>query len=624
SLPLAYEEQGKSGHSPGSILNQFTFGASKVVAMISPSKTSQINENELWSRVLQNDASAFEKVVSRYQAAVSAVCFSSVGEFAASEDISQETFLVAWQAKDKLENATKLKAWLCGIARTLSKNYLRKTISHREQAARLAQELGSEAERSDSAETRAMEREEEALVWSTLSKIDETYREPLVLFYREGQSIANIAEALDISEAAAKQRLSRGRNLLKANVAELVGSTLGETRPDSHFTAGVMAAISAGGFVKTAASATSLAGSISTAVKGTAAATKLVGSAGAAGVAGGLLGAGFGLLGGWLGVWIPAQLAPTIDERRLLESNGKRIMRRGIGFTAVIFLAAILMPWIGTWIALAAVLLGSLFFIATTIVESTRVQKQVKALRRSNDGQLEPNETALRTWVQSHVKHREGRVYRSKMSFLGRPLLDIQVSDPPTDMYAEPKRAKTARGWIAIGDNAQGLILAIGSRAQGLIAFGGRAYGIVAVGGLAVGGIAVGGLSLGLLSLGGGALGILAIGGLGIGWDAAGGGAIAWHAAAGGGALAYEGAFGGLAIAKNFAAGGTAFAAEVGTEAANLFLDSSWPKRLMEFTKDRTWLVWILGLSPVLLQTPLVRKIFYRTVPENESANQEN
>ena len=39
----------------------------------------------------------------------------------------------------------------------------------------------------------AASREEEALVWQTLERIDETYREPLVLFYREQQSVAEVA-----------------------------------------------------------------------------------------------------------------------------------------------------------------------------------------------------------------------------------------------------------------------------------------------------------------------------------------------------------------------------------------------------------------------------------------------
>jgi len=36
--------------------------------------------------------------------------------------------------------------------------------------------------------------------------------------YREGQSIENVAEALELSEEAVKQRLSRGRKLLKKEV----------------------------------------------------------------------------------------------------------------------------------------------------------------------------------------------------------------------------------------------------------------------------------------------------------------------------------------------------------------------------------------------------------------------
>jgi len=60
--------------------------------------------------------------------------------------------------------------------------------------------------------TQAVTREEEAILWRALERIPDTYREPLILFYREQQSVERVAAELELSEDAVKQRLSRGRS----------------------------------------------------------------------------------------------------------------------------------------------------------------------------------------------------------------------------------------------------------------------------------------------------------------------------------------------------------------------------------------------------------------------------
>jgi hypothetical protein len=78
-----------------------------------------------------------------------------------------------------------------------------------------------------------------------LERIPELYREPLVLFYREHQSVEHVAAALDLSEDAVKQRLSRGRKLLHEQVLAFVEGALGRTNPGRAFTIGVLAALPA-------------------------------------------------------------------------------------------------------------------------------------------------------------------------------------------------------------------------------------------------------------------------------------------------------------------------------------------------------------------------------------------
>src|SRR6185312_17029079 len=77
----------------------------------------------------------------------------------------------------------------------------------------------------------------------SLERIPQIYREPLVLFYREHQSIEAVAQNLDLTEDTVKQRLSRGRKLLHEQVLAFVEGALERTNPGKVFTIGVLAAL---------------------------------------------------------------------------------------------------------------------------------------------------------------------------------------------------------------------------------------------------------------------------------------------------------------------------------------------------------------------------------------------
>ncbi|MGC8644050.1 MAG: M16 family metallopeptidase, partial [Isosphaeraceae bacterium] len=159
------------------------------------------------------------------------------------------------------------------------------------------------------------------------------------------------------------------------------------------------------------------------------------------------------------------------------------------------------------------------------------------------------------------------------------PLVEINLSAPrppgsrkPSDASGADDGPRVARGWVAIGNDARGLLLAIGSKARGLIALGGRACGVLSFGGLAVGLVACGGLGSGVLGIGGLGAGVYALGGGAVGWQAAGGLAVGWDLACGGGAIARHAAVGGAAVAGDYAVGGEAHARHANDEAARNFL----------------------------------------------------
>lgn len=198
---------------------------------------------ELVHASLAGNREAFGQIVSRYQSLVCSLAYSATGSLSQSEDLAQETFFAAWKQLAHLREPAKLRAWLCGIARNLIHNFLRtqgREPSHRAEALEDNHEPPSPE---PLPAERAISREEAEILWRSLERIPETYREPLVLFYREHQSIAAVAQNLDLTEDAVRQRLSRGRKLLQEEVQAFVEGALEKTAPGMAFTVAVVAAL---------------------------------------------------------------------------------------------------------------------------------------------------------------------------------------------------------------------------------------------------------------------------------------------------------------------------------------------------------------------------------------------
>jgi len=201
----------------------------------------------------QGDQSAYGQIVERYQSLVCSVAYNRCGDLALSEDLAQEAFILGWQKLVDLKDVSKFKAWICTIVRNLASRSSQRSRHKTTRAADL-DAVPDIAAKMESPVERAVSEEEEKLVWQALSDVPENYREPLILFYREGQSVARVAAALDLSEDAVKQRLSRGRNMLRQQIAATVEFALVNSKPAKAFTGAVLLGLS-GATTKTAAAA---------------------------------------------------------------------------------------------------------------------------------------------------------------------------------------------------------------------------------------------------------------------------------------------------------------------------------------------------------------------------------
>jgi RNA polymerase sigma factor (sigma-70 family) len=179
------------------------------------------------------DPHDFAELVRRHQGAVCAVAYAVLRDRARSEEIAQEAFLIAWQKLPALATPPTLPAWICGIARNLAAN-----------AARRRKETAMPA---DAAITvtpldQMLDRETEQLAERALAALPERDRDVVVLYYRGDGSIADVASTLGITELAARKRLQRGRERLRA-AATSVETALRATRPGAAFTAACVAAL---------------------------------------------------------------------------------------------------------------------------------------------------------------------------------------------------------------------------------------------------------------------------------------------------------------------------------------------------------------------------------------------
>jgi zinc protease len=511
--------------------------------------TNDATETELLDRLGHGDREAFGMLVTRYQSVVCGVAYSVIGDVARSEDVAQEAFLAAWKQRGKLRDVQRFKSWLCGITRNLACLALRK--ERRTEPLDLHEPaIATHA----TAEEQAVSREELNLVWKLLEALPVNYREPLVLFYREEASVARVAEALDLSEDAVKQRLSRGREMLRDEVAATIENVLRRSAPGAAFLLSVMAAVHGLGVATASAAAIGAFGKSATPVLATSA---------KAGTLSALFGSLLGLLGATFGTWASWQTARFPRERNLIR---RAIFVYAIAFA--IFVAPFLamrLGWKPSLYGTRVYLIGygiwmAGFYVAMGIWTWRCIRRHRLIIAEevaANSLQFPP------TRLQRRMSEWKGRRWTSRWTFLGLPLVQINVSDPspgPGDLLIP----RVARGWIAVGDRAYGVILAIGNIAVGGIAYGGVSLGGIAIGGLSAGLVTFGGAAIGAAAFGGAAIGVAAVGGVAIGWLALGGAAIAWN-----------GAKGGFALARHYAVGGEAVARHANDDAAKSFFADS-------------------------------------------------
>lgn len=166
-----------------------------------------VPDEEIVEAVLQGERDLFGVLVSRYQKPV----FNLMLRYAEGEeqaaDLTQDTFLRAFDQLWKFQKGRRFFPWLYTIGVNLAKDWSRKSINHREQLVQYRIEQVVENEQRQDIHK---EKENVDFINNALARLPADDREILILRYRHECSIREVAQVFRISESAAKMRLKRG------------------------------------------------------------------------------------------------------------------------------------------------------------------------------------------------------------------------------------------------------------------------------------------------------------------------------------------------------------------------------------------------------------------------------
>ena len=204
------------------------------------------NDVQLIHAVLSGDDSAFDILVEKYQKSVHALAWRKIGDFHYAEEITQDTFLRAYQKLSTLKNPSQFPKWLYVIANRFCLNWLRKQKKHEKQLQSLEDTPMEEVAKSAYARYVLEQRETEAteqrfeIVEKLLDKLPEGERTVMTLYYLGEMTTTEIGKFLGVSVKAIRLRLHRARKRLEEEEELLVQEVLGGVQISSTIKQNIM------------------------------------------------------------------------------------------------------------------------------------------------------------------------------------------------------------------------------------------------------------------------------------------------------------------------------------------------------------------------------------------------
>ncbi|MBS7345311.1 MAG: sigma-70 family RNA polymerase sigma factor [Caryophanon sp.] len=151
----------------------------------------------------------FDAIMEEHSKHLVRIAYLYVKDWATAEDVVQDVFIKFFQTQEQFRQEASLKTYLIKMTANRAKDHLR-SWKYKKQV--LFDNVFGQVR---GIEEHVVENEQLKTLEKLLFELPLKYREPLILYYYNEQSIADIARDLSLNENTVKTRLRRAKQQMK-------------------------------------------------------------------------------------------------------------------------------------------------------------------------------------------------------------------------------------------------------------------------------------------------------------------------------------------------------------------------------------------------------------------------
>ncbi len=173
-----------------------------------------MTDYELIQRVLSGEDFHFGELITRYKNLVYSIVLRMVNNNEEANDLAQEVFIKVYRNLKSYYPDYKFSTWIMKITTNHVIDYRRKKRCETVPFELAETELSVE----DSPETAYLTKERDEHLKKVVNSLPDMYKTPIVLFHEKGLSYQEIADIIDEPLSKVKNRIFRGRKMLKESL----------------------------------------------------------------------------------------------------------------------------------------------------------------------------------------------------------------------------------------------------------------------------------------------------------------------------------------------------------------------------------------------------------------------
>lgn len=173
---------------------------------------TKLSDYEIIQLCLNGDKNCFSELVMRYKNLVYSIILKMTADSEQANDLAQEVFIKVYKNLGKYYPGYKFSTWVIRITTNHVIDYRRRKKQETVPIDDIEYELSS----NESPEEAYLKKEQRLGLQKILNELPEMYKIPIMLYHQQGLSYQEIADVTNEPLSKVKNRIFRGRKMLKS------------------------------------------------------------------------------------------------------------------------------------------------------------------------------------------------------------------------------------------------------------------------------------------------------------------------------------------------------------------------------------------------------------------------